>query len=135
MNYIYQLTILSGKLNDFSVLLMVIYKVTSYSISKFKCANRCDKPSLTWVPSLKGWKQLASTLFSEALKSPAFPACPLGGLKALSLTQHASELTATFKPHLVKLPSQVIQLGIYKTGYNLLVTVKIEPERKVTWIY
>lgn len=93
---------------------MVIYKVTSYKISKLKSANRCDKPNVTWVRSLEGWKQVASTLFIQAPNIPVLPACPLGELQALGLTQYASELMAELKAHVIKLPCQVIQRGNYK---------------------
>ena len=93
LNYIYQLTILSGQLNDFNVLLMVIYQVTFHNISKQMCnpmwQAKSDLGSLT-----QGLETTSKHTVHKPLKSPAFPACPLGGLTALSLTQQASELMA-----------------------------------------
>lgn len=65
------------------------------------------------------------------------PSLPTGRVNASSLMWNASKLMAKLPPHLVKLPSQAkpFNKAITKTGYNLLVTVKIEPERKATWIH
>lgn len=94
-----------------------------------------QKPNLTWVHSLEGWKELASTLLVKGLKSPAPQPDHWEGWWLQPHAGYQPSWWPSSHHTLSNCQAKSFNEAITKTGYNLLVTVKIEPERKATWIH